>query len=67
MVQAFFPYYTPDIREIVPWDAGRRRSWTAPSKPLLANRLRMLSRLGRPVAEVPSHRSDAGVRAQARG
>ena len=23
MVQAFFPYYTQDIREIVPWDAGK--------------------------------------------
>ncbi len=24
MVQAFFPYYSPDIREIVPWDAGKK-------------------------------------------
>ena len=23
MVQGFFPYYTPDVREIVPWEAGK--------------------------------------------
>jgi hypothetical protein len=24
MVQGFFPYYTQDIREIVPWEAGKK-------------------------------------------
>jgi hypothetical protein len=22
MVHPFFPYYSPEVREIVPWDAG---------------------------------------------
>jgi hypothetical protein len=24
MVQGFFPYYTQDVREVVPWDAGKQ-------------------------------------------
>ena len=24
MVQGFFPYYTQDVREIVPWEAGKK-------------------------------------------
>ena len=24
MVQGFFPYYTPDFQEIVPWEAGKK-------------------------------------------
>jgi hypothetical protein len=24
MVQGFFPYYTQDVREIVPWEAGKQ-------------------------------------------